>query len=659
MTSTAQSAGAFNPIQLTHLVPSKTNPRKHFDPAALAELAESIKVHGILQPILVRRISSGGTASNKFEIIAGERRYRAAGLAKFDMVPAICRDLNDDEVIAIQLIENLQREDLTALEEAQGYQELLRRKGPDGKKNFTVDEIAKSVGKSKGYVYHQMKLLDLCAEVLAHVTSGELEVASAVAIARIPFKDAQIEAADYAMDDNMSHREVLAMIQREYTFDLDKRAPFDIKLVYEQAPEPYRRACNPCPDRSGNARDLYPEIKGANVCTNASCYKAKCAAEAQVQLEKAQKSGKTVLQGKDAEKILEKYSSHNYKGFARLDAHIPGTNATYKQVLGKADVETVLVMDPRHPGKPVEVVNVNKAYEALREKKIKFADPSKERDSAAKLRKDAQLHDQARKAMFLQAREAIKDDLSEPILITLIEQLLANFHGDRQQLIFETWAGASFNGNWGAMSKFMSQCEQEMPKLPAFSLRRMLVDLVLLDAVVCHNSHEVLEQLLKKHKLDFKKIHADLKAEAEAAEKAAKSAKAAKPAKVEKKPATPKKAEAKPAATKTAKSAQPPKIEPLLWPSAKLAKVLGKNECMTFTLAQSWLLADAKAKKLIAQSLVDGMPILVAEDDPDFKALCAPFTQLTVEDVKLCLTSNLFETRAKAEAFDTKKDGAK
>lgn len=182
-------------VEIRLLTPSKTNPRKRFDEHALNELAESIKKQGIVQPILVRPKGSG------FEIVAGERRYRAAVLAGLDEVPVICRELEDKDVLEIQVIENLQRMDLHPLEEAEGYRQLLALKGYDAAK------IGAQVGRSAKYVYDRIKLLNLIEPLRKVFFDGKITAGHAILLARLSKAD-----QNQAMD-----RDAEALWTREYT----------------------------------------------------------------------------------------------------------------------------------------------------------------------------------------------------------------------------------------------------------------------------------------------------------------------------------------------------------------------------------------------------------------------------------------------------------
>ena len=142
----SETEGGTVTLKISEIEPNRTQPRKEFDEQALSELAESISQHGLLQPLLVRPLTLGG-----YQIVAGERRYRASRMAGLTEVPVIIKELTDTETMEIALIENLQREDLSPVEEALGYKALIDEHG------FSQEEVAKSVGKSRPAVANALK----------------------------------------------------------------------------------------------------------------------------------------------------------------------------------------------------------------------------------------------------------------------------------------------------------------------------------------------------------------------------------------------------------------------------------------------------------------------------------------------------------------------
>jgi ParB family chromosome partitioning protein len=187
--------GELRQLALTSLSPGKYQPRTHMDQAALAELADSIKQRGIVQPILVREIGK-----DKFEIIAGERRWRAAQLAGLATVPVLVRDIADDAALGIGLIENIQREDLNAMEEAAGIQRLI------DEFKLTHEEAAKAVGRSRSAVSNLLRLLELAKPVQDMVMAQKLDMGHARALLSLA-KSTQVELAHQIVHKNLSVRE--------------------------------------------------------------------------------------------------------------------------------------------------------------------------------------------------------------------------------------------------------------------------------------------------------------------------------------------------------------------------------------------------------------------------------------------------------------------
>ena len=176
--------------------PNPDQPRQDFDEEELQALAESIGIHGIIQPLTVRELPSG-----YFQIIAGERRWRAARIAGLSEVPAIVIEADDKKVMELALIENLQRQDLNPVEEALGYQSLMADYG------LTQEETASRVGKSRPAVANALRLLNLCSEVLEKVRSGELSAGHARAILSLKTEKQQKEAAQKIMALGLSVRQ--------------------------------------------------------------------------------------------------------------------------------------------------------------------------------------------------------------------------------------------------------------------------------------------------------------------------------------------------------------------------------------------------------------------------------------------------------------------
>lgn len=190
-------------LPLRDIEPNRGQPRKQFDEGALAELADSITQHGILQPLLVRPLVSGG-----YQIVAGERRWRAARMAGLTEVPAVIREMTDRQVMQLALIENLQREDLTAMEEAQGYQTLMETY------ELTQEEIAKIVGKSRPAVANVLRLLNLPEAIREMVGTGKLSAGHARTLLPIESEQDMLEMAQLTVKHGISVRELEKMVKK-------------------------------------------------------------------------------------------------------------------------------------------------------------------------------------------------------------------------------------------------------------------------------------------------------------------------------------------------------------------------------------------------------------------------------------------------------------
>jgi ParB family chromosome partitioning protein len=194
-------------IPLDLLQPGTYQPRRDMHRETLEELAGSIKTQGVLAPISVRPVASGGGAT-RYEIIAGERRWRASQMAGLDEIPAIIRDVDDEGAAAIALIENLQREDLNPLEEAEGLKRLIDEFA------LTHQEAATAVGKSRAAVSNLIRLLDLASEALQMLASGELDMGHARALLALSGDRSQTEAAKQVVARGLSVRETEALVRR-------------------------------------------------------------------------------------------------------------------------------------------------------------------------------------------------------------------------------------------------------------------------------------------------------------------------------------------------------------------------------------------------------------------------------------------------------------
>ena len=202
----ATPAGLPSTLALDQLVPGIYQPRTRMDEGALYELAESIKAQGIMQPILVRKLT-GGEHAGKYEIIAGERRYRASRLAGLDTVPVLVREVPDEAAAAMALIENIQREDLNPLEEAQGLQRLVREFG------LTHEQAAQAVGRSRSAASNLLRLLNLAEPVQTMLMAGDIDMGHARALLALD-RATQITAGNQIAAKKLSVREAESLAKK-------------------------------------------------------------------------------------------------------------------------------------------------------------------------------------------------------------------------------------------------------------------------------------------------------------------------------------------------------------------------------------------------------------------------------------------------------------
>lgn len=189
-------------INVSEIKANPYQPRKIFDKAALDELAESIKEHGILQPVVVRQ------SGKRYELVVGERRFRAAKLAKLDEIPAIIKELTDQQMMELAILENLQREDLTPIEEAEAYQKLMEAL------NLTQEQLAFRLGKSRPHIANHVRLLALPKEVRQMISDKKLSMGHGRTLLGLRSKNIIPETADKVVKDNLNVRQLENLVQR-------------------------------------------------------------------------------------------------------------------------------------------------------------------------------------------------------------------------------------------------------------------------------------------------------------------------------------------------------------------------------------------------------------------------------------------------------------
>jgi ParB/RepB/Spo0J family partition protein len=357
------------------IVRSRTNPRTHFDETYLKELASSIKEHGVIQPLLVRPLPGSraqetfegrkkGEALPTHEVVCGECRWRAAGIAGVDELPVLIRHLEDIQVLQIQLVENLKRRDLHPLEEAEGFERLVKDHG------ITVPDVAARIGKSESYVWKLMKLLELTPECREILYQGKLTQSTALLVARAPAY-LQMQIAKDIMkgmygnaEEPMSFRQAVQHIHNRYMLRLSD-APFDIK---DESLVAKAGSCKACPKRTGANSDLFDDVKNADTCTDPKCFDSKKVAHVEQLRTAAEAKGQKVIAGREAKEIVPHSYNDQLKGYRNLDEKdwFGGEHKSLRQVLGKDAPAPVLIEHP-HSHKMIEALPndaVNKLLKA-------------------------------------------------------------------------------------------------------------------------------------------------------------------------------------------------------------------------------------------------------------------------------------------------------
>jgi len=385
MTDTLASASAPRTyvavdVPLTHLTPGAFQPRKRFDEAALQELVDSIRSHGVQQPI--------------YEIVAGERRWRACNRLSDELtergaplqpdgrphsIPTFVRELDDFAAAELALMENSNRRDLHPLEEAEAYEKLLLRPAGGGEfspprlRGYSVDQLAEKIGHKPNFVYGRLKLLDLVPEAREALLEGTLQLKLAEALARYAASE-QGRALPALLQgwggEPFSHRQGLQYLRQHFGLKL-AAAPFQITdpdLLAEAGP------CTTCPKRSGANPDLFGESDDS--CLDGACHQAKVEAHAQALLAKAADQGLTVITGKAVEKMFGKgvtvLGEHALRAADHLNLdkpaeHITGSKKKLRVLLGD-DFPHAKVVKASGDDLPVTVASVDQIKTALKTK---------------------------------------------------------------------------------------------------------------------------------------------------------------------------------------------------------------------------------------------------------------------------------------------------
>jgi ParB/RepB/Spo0J family partition protein len=362
MMEPGQEGAQYAELLLDLIEPSKTNPRKRLDLVMIEELAESVRKVGVLQPILVR---PHPVEPAMFEIVAGESRWRAAKVAELQYIPATIRDLTDLEALELQVLENLHRNDLHPIEEAEGFQQLLNANG------YTVDTLAERVGKSRSAIYASLKLCALCPEAREAFYHGKLTASTALLIARIPGAKLQAQAVNEITKPSHygelpSYRDAAWTIRRRYALDLNN-AVFDIT---DASLVPSAGDCTNCEKRSGNCWEICPDIDSADVCTDPDCFGEKRTAH----IERLKQDPDTIT-GEEAKEIFPNSSYFpSHKDYDRPSGW--HEDKKWSDWLGDELPTRTVVLD-KPDTDPIVVVDVQAALQLIEEKGLVADKPAK------------------------------------------------------------------------------------------------------------------------------------------------------------------------------------------------------------------------------------------------------------------------------------------
>ena len=532
--------------------------------AKMAEMVSSVHTLGVNQAVLVRPLPASRLADTAdagpgqrpdFELVAGERRWLASALAGKDTIPAMVKAMSDQEVLEFQLAENLQREDLHPMEEAEGYERLCADTGMD------KDAIGQKIGKSRSYVYGRLKLLDLCQEARRAFYDGQIDASKALLIARVPDEKLQIKAVTHAITPQWngftpSVRDFQVWLQNNVMLSL-KHATFDIKAADLV---PRAGACTTCPKRTGANPELFQDVDSADVCTDPKCFDAKKVAHAEAQAAQARAKGQTVIQGKEAQALYK--DTGQPEGYVEVDyrSYEPGLGVvSLREMAGDDMPEPTLVMHPRTH----ELVAVLPLAEA-QALKIKVKEAALER-RRQELQKEADQREQAAKKADddkPRTQEQLQRDVSDAWQVRMLEAMHAALQaGTMQQMapVYARWlasrlldhiygmediicklvTGQAQVGATAGLQEFVEQCPDE----------QVAPVLLLAIAATCFEDGDdratIVQQLASDLQVDMDALHDEVsqqvhsieqeRLDAIAARKAAEKA-AAKPAKTEKTP---------------------------------------------------------------------------------------------------------------------------
>jgi len=530
--------GRFEVMDRSRIRPSKTNPRKTFIQSFIEELAQNIGAHGLAMPPLIRPVPPDPDyPGTDHEVVAGEQRYRATGVLNWSKLPVYIRDLTDQQALEIQVIENLKRKDLHPLEEAEGFDKLMKEYG------YTADTLAEKVKHSKSTIYASLKLLALCKDARKAFFDGRITQSTALLVARIPSSKLQVQAISEVGGDKdndpMSARAASAHIQHAFMTKLTK-APFDIK---DEKLLPKAGPCTTCPQRTGNSPELFHDVKDADVCTDTACFSAKRHAWAEIKITKAKDLGIEVIsKPEQASKVFTGPGTWPTSAYAKSDEKCweDPKRRTYAQIAKAGGIKPILVKHPK-TGDAIELVRTSDIKEAMNELGIgKKSANATEKAAIAKAQLDTKIRVRALDAIIGKVAE-VGPTLEDWQFVAFIVLSSLDSNMLKRWLKHAGW-DTTF-GDWNGRARM----KEKIKELDAGALAMIMLQASLFSSTQAHHHYnkglpEVLQEAIKRHGVDFPAIEAEVKRDDV-------SAKSSKKAKLQSN---------KPAAPAPVKSTQPP-----------------------------------------------------------------------------------------------------
>src|SRR5712671_3402888 len=514
-------------IPLERIRESTTNPRRVFDETKLREFADNIRLHGVLQAILVRPVPDG--EGSAYELVAGARRFRASKLAAKSTIPATVRDLSDSECREIQLIENLQRAEIHELDEGIGYRSLMHLK-PDF---YTVETISAQVAKSPSYVKGRISLTELIPAAQTAFYDGKLSVAHGLEIARLQPRDQEKalmecfpghRSTGSILKDRKAEavtvRQLRQWIEREIHLDL-KNAAFDTE---DANLLPAAGACSTCPKRTGNNPLLFPEIKNRSLCTDPACHHAKIQAFVQRRVGPLAKEGKQPVQISESPswQVLSRAPNTLYEGQyrrAETEGECPHT-------------QVAVVVDGRRAGTVIHVCTDEKCKTHRQFSHYEIS--PQEREQRRKLALAVRVQKEARARILQAVRQKLPAVLARADFEMVALDYFRRLGHDNHHRPFQVygWEEKKTKTSWGGNSVDHERlAEARIRELTAADLNRFIVACALVPDVYCpgYSSAETLSKeanLMRtavRYKVDASKIIAGVTSELSAKGKRGKS----------------------------------------------------------------------------------------------------------------------------------------